>query len=509
MFDFVRVSTNILDEARLDSSYYSNRFLENEEKLANCSIAREEVFKLTSLCNCGSTPKKVEYSTDGVGLIRTSDVRPNRFILDKIARSNDCDIKDSTTAKAGDMLYTMSGTIGYACVIPEMTEEFSFSNTIARVRLPEGSIHDIHYISTFFNSHYGYEQSLRLTSGAIQGHVMPNPFKRLKVSLPASEAQKYIGEKVRQAERLRAWAKNAEKVFNQALKSAYPNVFNKMGSGNCYSFARSQEIDYTLNVGAFDEERLLTQRYLYEHGGRKLAEIAKIANESTSEYEENQVYIGLSSIASHSCELKPSTIAEQEVTGTCRILKSGPVVAKLRPYLNKVSYIPEKLSGSLGSTELLCIEPNKDTSGWFIYGVLKSELTLKQLRPLASGATHPRIDQYDLRNIVIPSVENPHELGQLLEQAQTAYFLSEKCTKLAKLLVEDLIEGQLNESQLASAQQALETGDDSLDRALLERMTAEGIDGEGDPLFDDIEQLYDLLEQAKQALDADNAMAEA
>ncbi len=75
MFDFVRVSTNILDEARLDSSYYSNRFLENEEKLANCSIAREEVFKLTSLCNCGSTPKKVEYSTDGVGLIRTSDVR--------------------------------------------------------------------------------------------------------------------------------------------------------------------------------------------------------------------------------------------------------------------------------------------------------------------------------------------------------------------------------------------------------------------------------------------------
>ena len=509
MFDFVRVSTNILDEARLDSSYYSNRFLENEEKLANCSIAREEVFKLTSLCNCGSTPKKVEYSTDGVGLIRTSDVRPNRFILDKIARSNDCDIKDSTTAKAGDMLYTMSGTIGYACVIPEMTEEFSFSNTIARVRLPEGSIHDIHYISTFFNSHYGYEQSLRLTSGAIQGHVMPNPFKRLKVSLPASEAQKYIGEKVRQAERLRAWAKNAEKVFNQALKSAYPNVFNKMGSGNCYSVARSQEIDYTLNVGAFDEERLLTQRYLYEHGGRKLAEIAKIANESTSEYEENQVYIGLSSIASHSCELKPSTIAEQEVTGTCRILKSGPVVAKLRPYLNKVSYIPEKLSGSLGSTELLCIEPNKDTSGWFIYGVLKSELTLKQLRPLASGATHPRIDQYDLRNIVIPSVENPHELGQLLEQAQTAYFLSEKCTKLAKLLVEDLIEGQLNESQLASAQQALETGDDSLDRALLERMTAEGIDGEGDPLFDDIEQLYDLLEQAKQALDADNAMAEA
>lgn len=509
MFDFVRVGTNILDESRLDSSYYSNRFLKNEKKLASCSLARKEVFKLSSLCNCGSTPKKVEYSNEGVGLIRTSDVRPNSFVLDKIARSNDCVIRDSTTAKAGDMLYTMSGTIGYACVIPELDEEFSFSNTIARIRLPESSNNDIHYISTFFNSHYGYEQSLRLTSGAIQGHVMPNPFKRLKVSLPASEGQKYIGDKVRQAERLRAWAKNAETAFTQALKSAYPNAFKKMGSGNRYSFARSQEIDYTLNVGAFDEERLLTQRYLYEHGGRKLAEIAKIINESTSEYRSNKAYIGLSSIASNSCQLKPSTIAEQEVIGTCRILKSGPVIAKLRPYLNKVSYIPESMSGALGSTELLCVQPNKDISGWFIYGVLKSELTLKQLRPLASGATHPRIDQYDLNNIVIPILENPHELGRLLELAQTAYFFSERCTKLSKLLVEDLIEGHISEAELITAQQTLEAGDNTLDRALLERMTAEGIDGVGDPLFDDIDQLYDLLEQAKHALDAEEAMAEA
>jgi type I restriction enzyme S subunit len=76
-------------------------------------------------------------------------------------------------------------------------------------------------------------------------------------------------------------------------------------------------------------------------------------------------------------------------------------------------------------------------------------------------------------------------------------------------LVENLIEGIVSEAELVSAQQALDAGDESLDRALLERMTAEGIDGEGSPLFDDIDQLYELLEQAKQALDADDAMAEA
>ncbi|EKO3386082.1 restriction endonuclease subunit S [Vibrio fluvialis] len=460
----------------------------------------------------GATPLGANYLSKGrVRFYRTSEVdNMHLSASDAVFISDEDDEKlKRSRLEVGDVLLTITGAkFGKSAVVEEEHLPGNISQHSVRFHPLDGVL-DPYFLVSYFESKPGQIAIWREAYGATRPAIDFPSIGSLVVPQLVFDAQKYIGEKVRQAERLRAWAKNAEKVFNQALKSAYPNVFNKMGSGNCYSFARSQEIDYTLNVGAFDEERLLTQRYLYEHGGRKLAEIAKIANESTSEYEENQVYIGLSSIASHSCELKPSTIAEQEVTGTCRILKSGPVVAKLRPYLNKVSYIPEKLSGSLGSTELLCIEPNKDTSGWFIYGVLKSELTLKQLRPLASGATHPRIDQYDLRNIVIPSVENPHELGQLLEQAQTAYFLSEKCTKLAKLLVEDLIEGQLNESQLASAQQALETGDDSLDRALLERMTAEGMDGEGDPLFDDIEQLYDLLEQAKQALDADNAMAEA
>ncbi|WP_270944075.1 restriction endonuclease subunit S [Vibrio parahaemolyticus] len=491
MFDFVRVSTNILDEARLDSSYYSNRFLENEEKLANCSIAREEVFKLTSLCNCGSTPKKVEYSTDGVGLIRTSDVRPNRFILDKIARSNDCDIKDSTTAKVGDMLYTMSGTIGYACVIPEMTEEFSFSNTIARIRLPEGSIHDIHYISTFFNSHYGYEQSLRLTSGAIQGHVMPNPFKRLKVSLPASEAQKYIGEKVRQAERLRAWAK---------------------GLLNSSDAIISSQFEYSLAPSMRTQPRRVSSALLSPISlGPEFAR----ASEGQATFSDSMKFGDFIDI----CKCGDPIKSEDRVDGKYSYYGASGPIDKHNEYNFDGEYLIVAQDGSIGCANIARGKFWANNHVWVVK--LKAAYDIDSVcryldehfpywKGITTGSVVPKVTAENLLNLQIPTAiaENEH-VGDLLRLSSRATSLSSILVNTAKLLVEDLIEGQLTESQLASAQQALEAGDDSLDRALLERMTAEGVDGEGEPLFDDIDQLYELLDKAKQALDSDDTMAEA
>ncbi|MCP6368334.1 restriction endonuclease subunit S, partial [Klebsiella pneumoniae] len=73
-------------------------------------------------------------------------------------------------------------------------------------------------------------------------------------------------------------------------------------------------------------------------------------------------------------------------------------------------------------------------------------------------------------------------------------------TRSAKTLVESLIEGQLTEQQLIQAQQALEDGDNSLDQAIISKLSAEGYAIEGaTPLFSDVDELYSLLEDAAQA----------
>jgi type I restriction enzyme S subunit len=189
---------------RLDAGFYQKVFLDNERSIRECSIPLHSIGALAEKCNCGATPKDVVYAGSGQGLIRTTDVRPNVFLGDQVLRTNDIKVSASSAvaAIANDIVYTMSGTIGYAAVVSDTDEVFSFSNTIARARLPKNGEHDPHYVAGFFNSSFGYKQSLRLTSGGIQGHVMPNPFKGLLVPTPSPKVQRFIGDLFRRADRL-------------------------------------------------------------------------------------------------------------------------------------------------------------------------------------------------------------------------------------------------------------------------------------------------------------------
>ncbi|MCV5714276.1 restriction endonuclease subunit S, partial [Escherichia coli] len=87
-----------------------------------------------------------------------------------------------------------------------------------------------------------------------------------------------------------------------------------------------------------------------------------------------------------------------------------------------------------------------------------------------------------------------------LTNARLAYRYAKFLTHVAKTLVEALIEGQLAAQLLIQAQQALEDGDNSLDQAILSKLSAEGYAIEGaTPLFSDVDELYSLLEEAVQA----------
>src|SRR3954451_9737702 len=132
--DVSRIAPAVLTEGRLDASYYGTKYLQNEAFLKNCGMRMAPVGTLTDKCNCGATPKDVVYDGKGTGLVRTTDVRPNVFLADGVLRTGELQVSDdaNTAAVPGDLLYTMSGTIGYAAVIHDGLDILSFSNTIAR-----------------------------------------------------------------------------------------------------------------------------------------------------------------------------------------------------------------------------------------------------------------------------------------------------------------------------------------------------------------------------------------
>lgn len=122
-----------------------------------------------------------------------------------------------------------------------------------------------------------------------------------------------------------------------------------------------------------------------------------------------------------------------------------------------------------------------------------------QFWQFSTGTTMPGINQENLGNILVPDFSDVDLDGfnSLYEQRYKATRNSELLIDSAKLLVEDLIEGQITEAQLMAAEQALQAGNDALDRKILSRLKADGIDGEGPALFSDLDELYRLLALAE------------
>ncbi len=282
-----------------------------------------------------------------------------------------------------------------------------------------------------------------------------------------------------------------EAAFNDLVGMAYPEIDKPFAGLTKHRRAPASLLDGTLNPGEFNPDRMKVREYLKQHRGKLLKDVATVETPVVSTYSPSDLYIGLDSIGSSCGTLTPSTIANEAVVGTVRTLPEGPVISKLRPYLNKVAYIPTELAGALGSTELLCVRPNEQTLSWYLYGVLKLRSTVRQLNPVSTGSTHPRVSRDDVLGVFIPWLQDPVAAGNLLQRAQRDYFDAERLITAARLLVEALIDSRLSEDDLKAAKQQLEQGNRELECALLSRITASGVDTEGaPPLFVDLEALY-------------------
>ncbi|WP_417552657.1 hypothetical protein [Marinomonas fungiae] len=141
----------------------------------------------------------------------------------------------------------------------------------------------------------------------------------------------------------------------------------------------------------------------------------------------------------------------------------------------------------------------------YVHAYLMTEAGYTQWQAIVRGISagiHPS----DVARIRIPVPEDRSPLETMAVKADDLYIqagLAQEVSRLltiaAKNLVEALIEGQLTEQQLIQAQQALDDGDNSLDQAILSKLSNQGYAIEGaTPLFSDIDELYCLLESAAQ-----------
>jgi type I restriction enzyme S subunit len=324
---------------------------------------------------------------------------------------------------------------------------------------------------------------------------------------PASKAQIFIGDKVRHAEDLRELARGleAEVVILHAQYTVQP-----------------AGIDFTKRTRRLDA-RSLNDRldaHFYPSAVEQYFREFNLAKQSLDR---------LCSLVANGQSQPESTDGVQQatVTNLGRSFVDGLMRTVERPAEGSLTLAPHDLllcnaaheksyigrdvtysqvDGPYPSTEVMVVRVDRtQIPASFVRHHLKTQIGYLQIQSTIRGITaHSYPSDMRLVEIPIPNVpvaERPawFATDDKMLAAGRCFDLAGILTTAAKLLVEALIEGKVTEAELVAAQEALERGDATADRALLRRLTRHGLDVPGQPpLFPYLDALYTLLAQTRE-----------
>ncbi|HAN2106381.1 TPA: restriction endonuclease subunit S [Escherichia coli] len=502
---YSRVNSNLLED-RLDAEFYSLEQIKNHKILQDYGV-----IPLSAYCNginVGYTGELTSvYRAQGTTLFRVSDIDgiflsndDVNYVPDDFAANN-----PQIWIRDNDIVFAAVGnTIGKVALKTVSMPDGVCSRALMIARPLTDKI-DSSFLIAYLATKYAQKSLLRGVSGSAQPVLNTPLIANLPVISAESVSQKYIGDKIRQAERLRAWAKRLERSLDafiehfQPEKKEYKKLFSRVPNNlltnmltattyreryisnqkNLKAISRIQPISYYLSsiTNGYDERNEIDNGLPY----------VKVANVRAGYIDlKNTPRVRLSALTDASAKQKP---------------EKGDLLLTRKGSFGIAAVVMESAS-FLCSSEVFSCKPSKPEFMPILSWFLNSEAGNMQFWQFSTGTTMPGINQENLQNILIPdfSTCDIEQFNSIHKNRYEAKKNAELLTDTAKTLVEALIEGQLTEQQLIQAQQALEDGDNSLDQAILSKLSAEGYAIEGaTPLFSDVDELYRLLEEAAQA----------
>jgi type I restriction enzyme S subunit len=511
MPEFSRVDHASLDVGRLDAEYYGRVYVENADLIENkgTSLTLEEMRERATPIRRGiDMPQFVEdKSSPKMVTIASFDEPGIQFDQLKMVSFEQHNAFKGSHIQPDDLLVAMGGYAGKAAICPQDTLNCNIGRHTARVKI-DPALADARYIWAFITCKIGTLQFERYITGSVQAGINLEDIRNIKIFVPRPDAQKYIGDKVRQAEQLRAWAKRLEvklAFFENQIPTSKPVIGEAKHSKATLEFLTENRLDaryyakkhldlYAQFNNEFESFGSICSGFKY---GASIAAnyvnsegLPFIRGNALSANRINQddiVYLS----KSLKDELKTACVEEGDIL----ITRSGTV--------GVTTYVAaEHAKYWYGSFIIKCKLANKSYLPAYVSWYLNSWVGQQQFRRLENGAVQLNINTEELSSIAIWKApqEFQTEVDKLLIEQISAVNLSKSLTSAAKTLVEALIEGQLTEQQLIQAQQALEDGDNSLDQAILSKLSGEGYAIDGiTPLFSDIDELYRLLASAAQA----------
>ncbi|HGW6094769.1 TPA: restriction endonuclease subunit S [Serratia marcescens] len=502
----VRVLQEIDD--RLDAEYYNPAALSTLKKMET----KGTVTTFGDLVDEGY--RVVYHGTDSINGLKDSETLPflsptqidaNGSINFEDAEKLPLYYKDKYPkglGKTGEILVEVKGNVSKVGIIPStFPKNLMISGSLYKANL-DSKRADSHYVLAFLKSKHGQILKNRLTSNTIINYIAKDALYSIPVIELKEKAQKYIGDKVRQAEQLRAWAKLLRTSVDDHLNSlnlpinAPPALLNRVSA---------QTMEDRLDPRPYRTHYLCLVHEIEKLPHDSISALVELASGcpvSSNDFLENSG-IPLVRIRNIGFDdfIGLDTGVSQDVyqDATKYQAKDKMIVVGMDGIFRSQFFISDELP-MLVNQRVAMLSPHNIRGELLTHWLNRPEGQM-QLNQWAVKTTVEHTSLSDIGRVLIPRLDKSLEnkLANYLLNARLAYRYAKFLTQVAKTLVEALIEGQLTEQQLILAQQALEDGDNSLDQAILSKLSAEGYAIEGaTPLFSDVDELYSLLEDAAQ-----------
>lgn len=504
-----KVAPENLNTKRLDSDFYRPEYIEIDNTLSNLNCVKLGTIGKFFTGPFGSLLPSNLYLNEGIPLFRVGNVGQFEALSENfayLAPSVHEQLKVSEVVP-GDLLLVKASVGEKICKVPEWLPKANITQHIIGIRPNQSK--DTDYISAFLFCYYGVGQLQRYSLGSIIQYLGITDAKDVNLYSPDPLVQKYIGDKVRQAEQLRAWAKSVQVEIKAYFDELMPDLDLKT---NVYK-APIDSLGNRLDAIFYLPRYVDLDSYLATKPDKVRSLADYLENKiSGPAIPSNQFYSNGSGVL----VLQTKDIRENYIDQkTCAKITQENAV-DLKRFQVSAGTLLMGMSGTIGRTALLFDEADsfiinqrvaalvlKDVKiAGYLCAYLNHSFGRLQLQRYSVGGVQANIGLSEITSakILVEDRVYAEKISELFIESLIANKLATALTEAAKVLVESLIEGQLTEQQLIQAQQALEDGDNSLDQAILSKLSAEGYAIEGaTPLFSDVDELYSLLEEATQA----------
>lgn len=511
MGSFIRLPAGSLG-SRIDAIYFHPEYVANARKLASSCIDSAELRSLVTdgrrTLYFGTTTLDFEEAPkEWIPFLTSDDLGDDGFFIETRSRRRVppefLENYPSGRLRSGELLVKVKGpnqTTAYVENAPEFP--VLVSGTIWGGLVCKDIV-DPHYLVAAMSCPYAVMARTRLRTNLNVEFLAAEDLLSLSLPKPMRIAQHYIGEKVRQAERLRERAGTLDarslaafNILTQALTSPK----------KAWRVPVLEAESYRLNPNHYDSVVLEAIRAAKTHTQlRPLSDLVvdgDIASGATplgAQYGENGVFFArVQNVKPFRLDRNDAayitTEQDREIARSrCR---AGDVVLSITGYPGTASVVlGEDLPVNINQHSVRFAVPG-DFGPGYVAAAINSRFGQLQVGRLAVGGTRDALDYPSVRSLLIPefTADIRARVNAQVNAANRCMRFAQQLITAATQLVERLITGQTTEADLIAAQKAIEAGDHTADREILQALRLGGGYG-AKPLILDLDGLYALLDE--------------